>query len=270
MRLPHRTLIRLAGPDTMALLERTVTHRVQDWREGETRYGALLTPQGKIIADYLARRTDDGVLLDVHEDAAEDLMKRLKMFRLRAAVEIGVDETLAVVTTKEGDDDPRSLKLWWRDYVPVADAGETIPDENWRANRIAAGVPEWGADYRAAEVFPTDINMDVMGGVDYKKGCFVGQEVASRMKRRGKIRKRTLPVQGAALEAGADILAAAPIGTMTSVAGGAGLALVRTDRLAKALAEGAALTCNGEPVTFDLPDWARAEIDALASETTDE
>ena len=270
MRFPHRTLIRLTGPDTQALLERTVTNRVEDWDEGETRYGALLTPQGKVIADYLARRTADGMLLDVHEDAAEDLMKRLKMFRLRAAVEIGVDDALAAVTSKEGDDDPRSAKLWWRDYVPVADAGETIPEANWRTNRIAAGVPEWGEDYRANEVFPTDINMDVMEGVDYKKGCFVGQEVASRMKRRGKIRKRTLTVQGAALEAGADILAAAPVGTVTSTEGDAGLALVRTDRLAKALAEGTALTCNGQPVSFDLPDWAQMELQALTAEDADE
>ena len=269
-RFPHRTLIRLTGPDTLALLERTVTNSVQNWREGETRYGALLTPQGKVIADYLARRLADGVLLDVHEDAAEDLIKRLKMFRLRAQVEIAADGALAAVTSEEGDDDPRSLKLWWRNYVPAAEAGEAIPEANWRANRIAAGVPEWGEDYQASDVFPTDINMDVMGGVDYKKGCFVGQEVASRMKRRGKIRKRTLTVRGTALEAGADILAAAPIGTVTSVEGELGLALVRTDRLQKALAEGVALTCNGQPVQFDLPDWAKAELDALASEAADE
>ncbi|HPF24533.1 MAG TPA: folate-binding protein [Hyphomonas sp.] len=271
-RLPHRTLIRLAGPDTIALLERTVTNSVQDWDEGQIRYGALLTPQGKVIADYLAQRTADGVLLDVHEDAAEDLMKRLKLFRLRAKVDIGIDETLAAVTSKEGDDDPRSLKLWWRWYVPAsqADAEPPIPPERWRTMAIAAGVPEWGADYRASEVFPTDINMDVMGGVDYKKGCFVGQEVASRMKRRGKIRKRTLVVHGPALEAGADILAAAPIGTVTSVAGDTGLALVRTDRLAKALEQSQILTCNGHEVRFDLPDWAKAEIEALTEDASGE
>jgi folate-binding protein YgfZ len=122
------------------------------------------------------------------------------------------------------------------------------------ANRIAAGVPEWGTDYRAAEVFPTDINMDVMGGIDYKKGCFVGQEVASRMKRRGKIRKRTLTVRGAALEAGTEIFSAAPVGTVTSVQGEAGLALVRTDRLQKILDQSLPLTCNDQPVTFDVPD----------------
>jgi folate-binding Fe-S cluster repair protein YgfZ len=93
MRFPHRSLIRLTGPDTIALLERTVTNSVKDWAAGEVRYGALLTPQGKIISDYTVLRTDDGVLLDVHEDAAEDLAKRLKMFRLRARVEITLDDT---------------------------------------------------------------------------------------------------------------------------------------------------------------------------------
>ena len=148
--------------------------------------------------------------------------------------------------------------------MPLAEAGDLIPDADWAANRIAAGVPEWGSDYRAAEVFPTDINMDAMGGIDYKKGCFVGQEVASRMKRRGKIRKRTLIVHGTGLTAGSDILAGAPVGTVTSAAGEAGLALVRTDRLQKALADGTELTCNDAPVRFELQDWAEAELAALA------
>ena len=263
MRFPHRSLIRLSGPDTIALLERTVTHSVKDWAAGEVRYGALLTPQGKIISDYTVLRTDDGVLLDVHEDTAEDLMKRLKMFRLRAEVEIALDDTFAAVRADDAAD-PRSPALWGRSWVPVAEAGEMIADEDWAANRIAAGVPEWGSDYRAAEVFPTDINMDAMGGIDYKKGCFVGQEVASRMKRRGKIRKRTLIVHGEGLVAGSDILAGTPVGTVTSAAGETGLALVRTDRLQKALAEGADLTCNDAPVRFELQDWVEAELAALA------
>jgi len=269
MRFPHRSLIRLSGPDTIALLERTVTNSVKDWAAGEVRYGALLTPQGKIISDYTVLRTDDGVLLDVHEDAAEDLMKRLKMFRLRAEVEIALDDTLAPVRADDAAD-PRSPALWGRKWVPAAEAGEMIADEDWTANRVAAGVPEWGSDYRAAEVFPTDINMDVMGGIDYKKGCFVGQEVASRMKRRGKIRKRTLTVHGAALEAGTEIFSATPVGTVTSVQGDTGLALVRTDRLQKVLEQSLPLTCNDQPVTFDVPDWARSEMNALGTEASGE
>ena len=105
-----------------------------------------------------------------------------------------------------------------------------------------------------------------MHGIDYKKGCFVGQEVASRMKRKGKIRKRTAKVFGDALEVGTDILGEAPIGAITSVAGTSGLALIRTDRLAKAEQDGKSFTCNGAPVSFDLTDWQRAEIDAHLAE----
>ena len=272
MRLPNRALIHLTGPDTLSLLERTVTHSVTDWETGALRYGALLTPQGKVIADYLVLRTEDGVIVDVHEEAADDLMKRLKMFRLRAAVEIERDELLATVILGDGHRDPRSTRLPGRDYVPVSQAAEAMSAAEWQAMRIAAGVPEWGADYRAAEAFPTDINMDVMGGVDYKKGCFVGQEVASRMKRRGKIRKRTLPVLGGGLATGAPLLAGTEVGTLTSVdaGNGRGLALVRTDRLQKALDQSLPVTCEGEPVRIDLPDWAEAEMMALAAEGTDE
>lgn len=270
MRLPHRKLIRLTGPDSLALLERTVTNSVADWAEGDMRYGALLTPQGKIIADYLALRTRDGVLLDVHEDAAEDLMKRLKMFRLRAAVDIDVTEKLAAVIVGDIQRDPRDTELPGRDYLPLSEAGQVMSEADWSAKRIAAGVPEWGDDYRAADVFPTDINMDMMHGIDYRKGCFVGQEVASRMKRKGKIRKRTLKVSGEALAVGADVLADAPIGTVTSMSGTIGLALIRTDRLARAEQDGKSFTCNGSPVRFDLAPWQRLEINAQLEDVADD
>lgn len=272
MPFPDRAILRLTGPDTLALLERTVTHKVADWREGEIRYGALLTPQGKVIADYLAKRTADGVLIDVHADAAEDLMKRLKMFRLRSAVEIVRDDGLEAVSDKSGDDDPRSLKLFWRDIVPAGTVSGDVDAATWHAARIAAGVPEWGADYRAADVFPTDINMDLMGGVDYRKGCFVGQEVASRMKRRGKIRKRTVRVNGTGLTKGAPILATNEVGTITSVdaSGENALALVRLDRVKLAMDQGQAFASSGAPVTFAFEKWAEDEMAALASEGADE
>jgi len=261
--LPNRAIIRLSGPDMLALLDRTVTHSVDNWNTGEMRYGALLTPQGKIIADYLAMLSLDNIYLDVHADAADDLEKRLRMFRLRSDVRI---ERLTDDVVTEGSwADVRSAKLPRRAISPKAEIGLDMPEDEWHALRIAAGVPEWGADYRAAEVFPTDVNMDVMGGIDYKKGCFVGQEVASRMKRKGKIRKRTLPVHGAGLEAGADILAEAPIGQVTSVAGDSGLALIRTDRLVAAETAGIALTCLGQPVTIDRPSWLDLELIALTA-----
>lgn len=271
LRLPDRAILNLTGPDTLALLERTVTHKVADWREDELRYGALLTPQGKVIADYLAKRTADGVLIDVHADAADDLMKRLKMFRLRSAVEIVRDEGFVAASGKSGDDDPRSVAMYWRDIVPAGSIDGQVDPAAYHAARIRAGVPEWGEDYRAAEVFPTDINMDVMNGVDYKKGCFVGQEVASRMKRKALIRKRTVRVSGKGLAKGADVRAGQNlVGTVTSHLGEDGLALIRTDRWAKAHAAGENVTVGDLPADILPAPWLEAEIKALLEAPADE
>lgn len=264
--LPNRAIIRLSGPDMLHLLGRTVTHSVDNWNSGEMRYGALLTPQGKVIADYLAMLALENIYLDVHADAADELERRLKMFRMRN--DVAIDRLTEDVVTEGAWIDVRSPRLPHRAITPAGAAGVPMPEAEWHATRIAAGVPEWGADFRNGEVFPTDINMDMLGGIDYRKGCFVGQEVASRMKRKGRIRKRTLKVSGDRLEAGADIIAETPVGTVTSVAGGQGLALVRTDRLARAEKDGPPLTCNGSPVRFDLTDWQRLEIDAHLEETS--
>ncbi|MFN3609284.1 MAG: YgfZ/GcvT domain-containing protein [Hyphomonas sp.] len=260
-RLPDRAILRLTGPDTIALLERTVTHTVAGWAEGEARYGALLTPQGKIIADYIAHRTTEGVLIDVHADAADDLMKRLKMFRLRSAVDIVRDELLVSALDTDGVADPRTPKLPHRSIVIAGDAADPLP--GWDALAIAAGIPEWGRDYRAAEVFPTDINMDLMTGIDYKKGCFVGQEVASRMKRKGLIRKRTVRLKGEGLAAGAEVRAGANLlGSVTSAAAGEALALIRTDRFARSVTDRQPVTVNEAPAEIDGAPWLIAEVKA--------
>jgi tRNA-modifying protein YgfZ len=267
--LPHRAVLRLSGPDTLALLERTVTHTVADWAEGAARYGALLTPQGKVIVDYLAYRTPDGVQIDVHEEAADDLMKRLKMFRLRSAVEIVRDDVRSVVAAEHGEPDPRSEKLPRRRIVDRPPAGGVL--ESWDALAIVAGVPEWGRDYRAAEIFPTDMNMDLMGGIDYRKGCFVGQEVASRMKRKALIRKRTVRVSGAALAPGAEVRAGAVlIGAVTSAVGSEGLALIRTDRLAKSMGAAEPVTVNAAPALIPDTGWLQAELSLLMEAASDD
>ena len=267
-RLPSRSILVLSGPDALALLERTVTHTVADWAQGEARYGALLTPQGKIIADYIAHRTAEGVQIDVHAEAAEDLLKRLKMFRLRSAVEIERDEGLVSAAGPAGAPDPRGAVLPRRAIVPASEAAEPLP--GWDALAIAAGVPEWGRDYRTAEVFPTDINMDLMGGIDYKKGCFVGQEVASRMKRKALIRKRTVRARGIGLAPGAEVRAGESLlGTVTSAVEGDGLALLRTDRFAKAVQAGEPVTLGGAPAEIDRAPWLAAELKAL-TEAADE
>lgn len=275
--LPHRSILSLRGPDTLALLERLVTHATTDWPTGDTRYGALLTPQGKVIADFLAVRTEDGVWLDVSSDQAADLAKRLKMFRLRSAVEIEVCEALSVFAGLAACANPpailpASVQVYCDPRYPdgrlrvISDAqdlamtGRTLAD--YHNDRIAHAVPEQGLDFAAAEVFPADINMDTLGGVALNKGCFVGQEVVSRMHRRGTLRKRTLRVDlpdTMTVARGDEIKAPLPIGRVTSAVATQALALVRVDRLAAAGQAGARLTLNETPVTIEIPGWLEAD-----------
>lgn len=289
--LAHRAALSLSGPDTITLLERLVTHATDNWPPGETRYGALLTPQGKILSDYLALRTPEGVLIDVAKDHAADLAKRFKLFRLRAKVDIEILEDVFVIAgtdpAPEGVRpisgaqqvylDPRypggrlrgfATKESWAASYGYHPAEWSRPMNEYHADRIANGIAEQGSDFGQAEIFPSDINMDVLGGVALNKGCFVGQEVVSRMHRRGKIRKRTVLVSGLDASkdsAGAEILAAAPVGEITSVEGDQGLARVRTDRFFKAEQEGQSLSVNETPVTIAKPDWLVAERDAMTS-----
>lgn len=258
LRFPDRAILRLSGPDMFALLERTVTHTVSDWQDNMMRYGALLTPQGKIIAEYLALYRNGDMLLDCHESVIEDLAKRLKLFRLRADVTIEMSEDLCSVT---GDiADPRSDALPARNIVPSRQADGDLTD--WHALRIAAGVPEQGGDFGNAEVFPTDVNMDQMSGIDYQKGCFVGQEVASRMKRKSTIRKRTFALKCTKLHAGDEVRCGGLIGEVTSAHGEHGLALLRLDRLTANLAKGESLTINDAPATLSLAadSWQAKEL----------
>ncbi|WP_018148032.1 CAF17-like 4Fe-4S cluster assembly/insertion protein YgfZ [Henriciella marina] len=264
--LSDRSVLVLDGPDTIALLERLVTNNTHDWPIGEARYGALLTPQGKVIADFIAHRTEGGALLDVATHAVGDLSKRLQMFRLRAKVEIGVDGKQAVAIGDEGAADPRAPELPKRSFVEDGSA-PTISDEDWDAVRIPTGVAEWGRDFQGAEVFPWEINMDRQGGVDLKKGCFVGQEVVSRMHRRGKLRKRTIIVEGQNLQKSQSLEGETPVGEITSTAGNMALAIVRVDRLAKA---GDALTIDGKPAKILGPDWLKEELAAVLTDNESE
>jgi hypothetical protein len=246
----------------LRLLERTITLTTRDWSDGTWRYGALLTPQGKIIADFLAKQDKGAIQIDVHADAADDLITRIKRLRLRAAINIDLCTDLIPVTCENGAPDPRHADLPRRILIPAAEqslATDMIAAQ-WSRLRLCAGVPEWGADYRAEELFPTDVNMDVMGGIDYRKGCFIGQEVASRMKRKGGIRKRTVRVSGPTVAKGKTLNAPNEIGTITSAEGHDALALVRIDRLARVSEP---ILCDGEPAELHIPDWLGAEIAAF-------
>lgn len=262
--LAHRSIVSVTGADADTFLNGILTVPTTGIAEREIRYGGLLTPQGKVIADLLVAREGDAILLDCAASVAASLVKRLTLFKLRAAVVIEERFDLGAIAF-DGAEDPRSAQAPHRRIGPRASAGAGDPAQ-YHAARILAGLPEQDFDFAAEEVFPADINMDLTGGVDFKKGCFVGQEVASRMKRRGTARRRTLKAlvpQGVA--ALSPILAGDfEIGMLTSISGGVGLARVRIDRMAEALAVGGSITANGQSITFDRPAWLALELAALS------
>jgi folate-binding protein YgfZ len=266
-RLSHRTIISVSGADAETFLNGLLTVSVSGMTPARLRYGALLTPQGKIIADMLIANEDGAFLIDCDSGVSPNLLKRLNMFRLRAKVVIEERADLCA-TAFDGAPDPRSelaphRRIALRNDASAGDAPRDAGE--YHAARIAAGLAEQGIDFASEDVFPADINMDLIGGIDFKKGCFVGQEVVSRMKRRGNARRRTLTARVAAgMTTPAPVLAGDfEIGTLTSISGGAALARLRIDRLAEAQSKGEPITANGQPVTFDNPPWLAAELAAL-------
>ena len=260
--LAHRTIISVTGADAEPFLNNIVTVSTLGLAEDVFHYGALLTPQGKIIADLLVTRHGEDILLDCAASAAPSLIKRLTLMKLRAAVVICERPELGV-SVFAGATDPRSPQAPLRAIGP---RGETTEIAAYHAARIAAGVAEQDFDFAAEEVFPADINMDLVGGVDFKKGCFVGQEVVSRMKRRATARRRTLKVALAPGAKPAPVLADGfEIGVLSSISGGGGLARVRIDRLAQAQAKGEAISADGRLLVFDDPPWLAGELAAIAA-----
>lgn len=272
--LTDRGVIRVAGPDAPGFLQGLVTNNVEQATDRGAVYTGLLTPQGKILFDFFLVREGDGFLLDCARPVVADLVKRLTFYKLRAAVDLADESGERTVLAAwngvpaAGDGwvvfaDPRVAALGHRLIVPAgANADATATEAEYHAHRIALGVPEGGRDYAFGDTFPHEAGFDQLGGVDFDKGCFVGQEVVSRMEHRGTARKRVVPIEGAGtLDAGAEITAdGAPIGTVGSVADARALALVRLDRAEKALANGKTLDAGGVQVSLRQPDWASFDV----------
>jgi folate-binding protein YgfZ len=251
--LPDRGLVRLAGEEAATFLNGLVTSEVTSLQPGQARFAALLTPQGKIVADFLVCRTADDLLLDCPRGLAAMLAQKLGFYRLRAKVSVeNVSESFDVIavwgegpaTADLAFPDPRHPDLGQHVIVPHGTAEELfgpLADEaDYEAHRIACGIAKGGADFPYGDAFPHETNMDRIGGVDFGKGCYVGQEVVSRMQHRGTARTRIVPVSvdgvaaaGAAVKAGGK-----PLGTMGSSRQGRGLAWLRLDRASDALAAG--------------------------------
>ncbi len=262
--LDDRGVVEISGPEAGELLQRLVTNDVLRLKPAEARYAALLSPQGKIIVDFLVvasgQESDGGYLIDCPAVLAPDLIRRLTMYRLRAKVTI-IDRTSDIGIAAGWPErptidglvyrDPRADTLGFRVAAPRSVLHQWVgpsQPERYRAARILAGVPEGAVDFVYGETFPHEANLDRLKGVDFTKGCYVGQEVVSRVEHRGTARKRVMAVsfEGNPPPAGMEVVAGEiVIGTMGSGIPGHGLAMIRTDRASDASALGAAITCSG-------------------------
>ena len=263
--LSDRGVVRVGGEDATSFLQGLLTNDVERLRSGEARYAALLTPQGKILFDMLVVRisAEKGAayLLDCAAAQAADLAKRLGFYKLRAKVAIADESAeLGVVAAWNGAPDnapagivypdPRDPRLGWRAILPRARAvalGEADVNQ-YETIRIGVGAPKGGVDFTYGDAFPQDANLDLINGVDFEKGCYVGQEVVSRMRHRGSARKRVarVRIEAAAPAPGTPILdGALAVGTLGSSSGREALALVRLDRVEEAKAAGRTLSAGG-------------------------
>ncbi len=261
--LTSRALIRVDGEEAGHFLQNLITCDVDGLQSGTSAFGALLTPQGKILFDFLIHRMDNAFLIDVSDSQAADLAKRLTFYRLRAKV--GIDRLPDPVhaiwpNIDKGFVDPRDARLGSR-ILQTTEPSES--EAEWDIHRISLGFPECGKDFQPGEIFPHEALMDHFGhsGVDFSKGCYVGQEVVSRMQHRGTARSRFVKIStpdGNNLPAaGTEVKASdRTIGRMGSHSGANGLALLRLDRTATAMREGQAITVDGYVVEPTLPDFA--------------
>jgi hypothetical protein len=264
-----RGVVRVEGADATDFLQGMLTNDVARLAAGEARYAALLTPQGKILFDFFALKAPGGAaafLIDCPAALAGDLAKRLAMYKLRAKVAIADESAALGVVADWGGEvmaagglvyaDPRAQGLGRRAILPRAQA-EAFGESglaSYEALRIRLGVPKGGVDFPYGDVFPHDADMDLFNGVDFAKGCYVGQEVVSRMKHRGEARKRVVRVRlaGPAPAPGTPVTdGALAIGALGAAAGGEALALLRLDRVAEARAAGRQLTAGAIGLTVD-------------------
>lgn len=280
--LRDRGVVKVAGDDARHFLNGLATNDIGQVAPGSPRYAALLTPQGKIIADFIVAEAPaadgGGFFLDCPRELVPTLVQKLNFYKLRAKVICeDLSEVLGVTavwdvtgTTRHGlcYADPRLSALGMRVMLPLhlaaeaaADLGATLAEPAaYEAHRIALGVPRGGEDFSYGDTFPHEADMDQLAGVDFDKGCYVGQEVVSRVEHRNRARSRIVPVayDESPPSTGLPVMAGGKeVGTLGSTAKDRGLALVRLDRVSDALAEGIPLTCGGVPVRVVKPDWAR-------------
>ena len=259
-----RTLIRISGADALGFLDNLLTQDLTGLPESAVKYAALLTPQGKVLADMMLYwQAPDTIVITADPQRSTDLQRRLTMYKLRARVEIAnaddLHEIWSEVTFDGALADPRLPALGYRKLAPRADA-ERLEDAapHYEALRFTRGVPDLGRDIAPDEAFALEALLEELNGVDFQKGCFVGQENVSRMKRRATTRRKLCPVnfEGPPPTFGAPIQAGpAEIGSIRHGGAGRAIAFLRLDRAREALSAGQTLTAEGRPLQLDPPAW---------------
>jgi folate-binding protein YgfZ len=273
--LENRSFIAVTGEDAEDLLQGIVTTDLSLVEGGQVWPGALLTPQGKILFEFLIGRRDGGFLLETAASGADPLIKRLTLYRLRAKVtfEKLADNTVTAAwgdaATEVGLADQRFARAG---IVLTRSIGSNGRDNGslYRQVRFAAGISGGGEDGPLNDYFPHDLLMDKNGGLSFKKGCYIGQEVVSRMQHRSTARRRLVFVSGeqALGEAGAPILAGdRDIGTLVASDGNKGLAVVRIDKAGAAMQAGIAIMTGEQAVALTLPSWSGLDFPVEADET---
>jgi folate-binding protein YgfZ len=270
--LASRGIVRVAGEEARAFLERLITCDMDRVAADGARLGALLSPQGKILADFIVAQVGESeFLLDCPAACVGDLIRRLTLYKLRAKLTIAdLSATHVVVAGWDGAGmpdgavrDPRLAELGWR-WIRPREASAVGPEGQgesaYHTHRVRLGVPEAGLDFALGDAFPHEALMDQLGGVDFDKGCYVGQEVVSRMQHRGTARTRVVSVvyDGHAPTSGAEVTAGDRVlGRTGSASGDQGLAMIRIDRATDALESGTTILAGDRLVRFTKPGWVR-------------
>jgi tRNA-modifying protein YgfZ len=261
---PDRGVIAISGETALGWLDNLLTCGVGTLGAGTAAYGALLTPQGKILHDMFIFNTGERVLIDCAAEQRTDLLKRLVIYRLRAKLMIELDNEIEVGVHMEPPSDglnlrdPRHPDMGWRSFQSAGALINVPASRGYDERRITLGLADSVQDIGVEKLFPHEANFDQMQAVDFRKGCYVGQEVVSRMQHRGTARNRILPVRVEGTLAERQVISGGKvIGEVLSVAGNHALALIRIDRLAEASAP---LMAGNAKLHVTKPAWITYDV----------
>ncbi|MEP3524557.1 MAG: folate-binding protein [Hyphomicrobiales bacterium] len=257
--LDDRAVVSISGEDARTLLQGLVTVDMDRLGESGNVFGALLAPQGKIQFDFFIHAQGEEFLIDIDKERLTDFLKRMTMYRLRSKVTLAdVSETHHVVVAwgdqTAGPKDARLNEMGAR-FISAEKAKPTATNNDYHTHRISLGIPEGGKDFVFDDIFPHDAMMDALCGVDFQKGCYVGQEVVSRVQHRATARKRFYLIESASLlptKNGTVMLGDKAVGSFAFAMGKSALGLLRMDKL-----EGSdlPLSIDGKEVKTSLPDY---------------